>query len=312
VQEVDKKRTVVFEWKAYEHYKLTDVGPEVNLLDPSFVHTHINSIDLDLDSNLVVSSRNLDEITKIDRKSGNILWRLGGKNNQFKFVNDSIGFSAQHAASTLPNGNLVLFDNGLFHKPRFSRAIEYRLDATNKTATLVWSYRNTPDITSEIWGNVQRLKNGNTLVAWGESEIAATEVDPQGQKVFEMTFPKDVFSYRIFRFPMDLQGIVSDIKSVDRVSANNLGQNFPNPFNPSTTIPYELSTTAHVTLKLFDLLGRDVMTLVDETKHQGRYSAVVDLGNLPSGVYFYRLQARLVSGGQSADVVKVKSMIYLK
>jgi hypothetical protein len=312
VQEIDRQRRVVFEWKAYEHYKLTDVGPEVNLLDPSFVHSHINSIDVDLDSNLVVSSRNLDEITKIDRKNGNIIWRLGGKNNQFKFVNDSLGFSAQHSSSILPNGNLILFDNGLFHKPHFSRALEYRLDTTNKTATLVWSYRNSPDIASDIWGNVQRLKNGNTLVAWGDNEVAATEIDPGGQKMFEMTFPKDVFSYRIFRFSINIKDIVSGVSSDDRVSDIELGQNFPNPFNPSTTITYELPRSAHVTLKLFDLVGREVMALVDENKEPGRYSAVVNLGNLPSGVYFYRMLARPISGGQTGAVVKVKSMIYLK
>ena len=304
LQEIDKKKQVVFEWKAYEHYKLTDVGPEVTLTDPSFLHSHINSIDLDLDSNLVVSARNLEEITKIDRKSGNILWRLGGKNNQFKFVNDSIGFSAQHSASILPNGNLILFDNGLFHFPQLSRAVEYRLDAINRTATLVWSYRNTPDVASIFWGNAQRLKNGNTFIGWGKSDIGATEVDSRGEKVFEMSFPTEVFSYRAFRFPFNVRGGVSSVSDIHAQADFSLEQNFPNPFNPLTVITYELSTGAHIVLKVFDILGRDVETLENENKQAGRYTAVFNPKNLPSGIYIYRIQA--------GSAVRSRSMLYLK
>ena len=304
VQEIDKKKQVVFEWKAYEHYKLTDVGPEVTLTDPSFLHSHINSIDLDLDSNLVVSARNLDEITKIDRKSGNIIWRLGGKNNQFKFVNDSIGFSAQHSASILPNGNLILFDNGLFHVPQFSRAVEYRLDATNKTATLVWSYRNAPDVASIFWGNAQRLKNGNTFIGWGKSDIGATEVDSHGEKVFEMSFPTDVFSYRAFRFPFTVRGGLSSVSDVCAKADFSLEQNFPNPFNPLTSITYELSTEMHIVLKVFDILGREVVTLENQNKQAGRHTALFNPKNLPSGVYIYRIQA--------GNAVRSKSMLYIK
>ncbi len=304
VQEIDRKRKVVFEWKAYEHYKLTDVGPGVNLLDPSFVHSHLNSIDIDLDSNLIVSSRNLDEVTKIDRKSGNIIWRLGGKNNQFKFINDPVGFSAQHSASVLPNGNLVLFDNGLFHKPHFSRAVEYKLDTTSKTATLAWSYRNTPDVASIFWGNAQRLKNGNTFISWGKSEIGATEVDSKGEKVFEMTFPKDVFSYRMFRFPVNLKAIVSKVPENPIVAKIHLEQNFPNPFNPSTKITYEIAAPGHVSLKLYDVLGREVATLFDGSAEAGRHLALFHVGMLPGGVYFYRLGV--------GNVARVKSMLYLR
>jgi len=304
IQEIDKKRKVVFEWKAYEHYKLTDVGPEVNLLDPSFIHSHINSIDFDLDSNLVLSSRNLEEITKIDRKSGNILWRFGGKNNQFRFINDSVGFSAQHAVSVLPNGNLILFDNGVYHKPHFSRAIEYRLDAINKTATLVWSYRNTPDVASIFWGNVQRLKNGNTFISWGKSQLGATEVNARGEKVFEMSFPADVFSYRIFRFPTNLQNVISSAENTPIASEIHLEQNFPNPFNSTTAIGYQLSAFSSVKLRVFDAIGREVAVLVDEEQSPGSQKVVFAPNDLPSGIFIYRLQTGTTS--------KAGKMLYLK
>ena len=74
-------------------------------------------------------------------------------------------------------------------------------------------------------------------------------------------------------------------------TAFTLMQNYPNPFNPSTTMNYELPTKGFVTLKVFDLLGREVAVLVNEEKSAGRYSVQWNAAMLPSGVYFYRLDA---------------------
>ena len=70
-----------------------------------------------------------------------------------------------------------------------------------------------------------------------------------------------------------------------------LSQNYPNPFNPSTQIRYQISESGRVTLTVFDLLGREVRTLVDEQKQPGTYTVTFDGSGLASGVYFYRLQA---------------------
>jgi hypothetical protein len=71
----------------------------------------------------------------------------------------------------------------------------------------------------------------------------------------------------------------------------SLSQNYPNPFNPRTAIRFQLSAVSHVTLKVFDLLGREVADLVDEQKGPGTYTATWDARGLASGIYFYRLQA---------------------
>jgi hypothetical protein len=69
----------------------------------------------------------------------------------------------------------------------------------------------------------------------------------------------------------------------------NLAQNYPNPFNPSTTIDYAVNNTAHVTLKVYDMLGKEVASLVDEQKSAGSYRVNFNAASLPSGIYFYSL-----------------------
>ena len=70
-----------------------------------------------------------------------------------------------------------------------------------------------------------------------------------------------------------------------------LGQNYPNPFNPSTTVHYEVPQATYVKITVYEVLGREVATLVNELKQPGRYEAVFDGRNLASGVYLYRMQA---------------------
>ncbi|MCU7500093.1 MAG: T9SS type A sorting domain-containing protein [Ignavibacteria bacterium] len=70
-----------------------------------------------------------------------------------------------------------------------------------------------------------------------------------------------------------------------------ISQNYPNPFNPTTTIRYAIASPSHVTLKIFDMLGREVAVLVNEEKPEGLYNAVWKADNVSSGVYFYELRA---------------------
>jgi len=199
IQELDRSKDVVFQWRSWDHFQITDIlGQPLGGRSVDYVHG--NSLDADPDGNLLLSSRHLNEVTKIDRETGEVLWRLGGKNNQFTFVNDPIGFSYQHSARWLPNGHLVLFDNGVFHAPRFSRAVEYEIDERKKTATLTWQYRHDPDVFGIATGSVQRLPSGNTLIEWGTTKPTVTEVTSDGRVVSELSFEQGVFSYRGYRF----------------------------------------------------------------------------------------------------------------
>jgi len=96
-------------------------------------------------------------------------------------------------------------------------------------------------------------------------------------------------------------GGATAVEKVSSVPAEfALEQNYPNPFNPSTAISYQLSVVSHVTLKVFDALGREVATLVEAQQSAGRYRVTFDASNLTSGTYFYRLQA-----GNSVDTKKL-------
>ena len=100
--------------------------------------------------------------------------------------------------------------------------------------------------------------------------------------------------------------IISGIKPVLNIVPEeyNLSQNYPNPFNPTTKINYTIPKTGLVTLKVYDILGKEIATLVNEVKNTGSYIVEFNGSNLPSGTYFYRLEA--------GDYVNVKKMLFIK
>jgi hypothetical protein len=177
-----------FAWSGWDHLRIQDwIEPPApdpaSTEQPDFDHP--NSLAIDQDGNYIVSWRNLGEVTKLDAQSGEILWRLGGANNQFTFVNDPLGgFSAQHYARILPDGHLLLYDNGTRHSPPETRVVEYALDPVARTATLVWEFRHAPPIYTAYVGSAQRLASGNTAIGYGFAGHAA-EVGPDGSVVWE-------------------------------------------------------------------------------------------------------------------------------
>ena len=303
IQELDKNKNVVFQWRSFDHFKITDATHE-DLDDNLIDYVHSNAIEYDTDGNILLSSRHLDEITKIDRATGNIIWRWGGKNNQFTFINDSIHFSHQHTIRKTPTGTYSLFDNGNFRTPAFSRALEYMLDEKAKTATLVWQYRHTPDIFSMAMSSMQRLPNGNTFIGWGTASAAAvTEVRPDGTVALELQFPDSIVSYRAFRSPWPLSSASTNVlqQSNETITSFSLHQNYPNPFNPTTTIQFDLKKRANVSLKIYDMLGRTIATLIEKEMSAGNYSVPFNATVHSSGTYLAVL--KITVGDQSGKNV---------
>jgi hypothetical protein len=155
--------------------------------------THANALQVMRDGNYLASFRNLSSVWKINSSSGDVIWKLGGAGislpesggptGDFSFVGDPLGgFSCQHGARELPNGDILLFDDGDGHSPPQSRGAEYTLDTVGGTATLVWQSTPSTSLYTSISGFSQRLSNGNTLVTYGTTQTIE-EWDPTGTDV---------------------------------------------------------------------------------------------------------------------------------
>ena len=200
IQEFDSNKNLIFEWNAWEHLNIADYH-NLNLTSNRIVWMHGNSIHIDLDSNILVSNRRSSEVIKIDRNNGDVIWYFGGPNNEFSITNDPYnGFSRQHDVRRIENGNILLFDNGNDHDPPISRAVEYELDESEKTANLVWDFSHPEGYVGLAMGSVQRLPNNNTLINWGSllfQGAVITEVDYDKNIVFEIQYPYPFYCYRV-------------------------------------------------------------------------------------------------------------------
>ena len=124
-----------------------------------------------------------------------------------------------------------------------------------------------------------------------------------------------IYEYRLKQ--IDFNGEFNYYKLGNEVSVGNpnsflLMQNYPNPFNPVTTIRYELHQSANVSLNIFDMTGREVMTLVDQFEEAGFYKIDFNGGNLSSGAYYYRLEVSPSNSAITGKFVDTKVMMLLK
>jgi hypothetical protein len=190
LQRIGRDGTLLFEWSSLDHYAIDDADDFVwKTPGPAgYDFSHSNAIEVLPGGDYLVSARHLSEITRIDHRTGDIVWRMGkGRGNQFRFVDDPKGgFANMHAVRRLSNGHLLLIDNGNGHVPPSSRAVEYEIDEVAMTATLVWSFE--PGIFSCCMGYAQRLPNGNTLVNLGQ-DYRVFEVSPAGEVVWRARLP---------------------------------------------------------------------------------------------------------------------------
>lgn len=238
VQELDQNRNVVFQWRSWDHLDLTETYD--SLLFSYIEHSHLNSVELDTDGNFLLSLRHLSQIIKIDRNTGETVWRLGGKKNEFTFINEHEEnapnyFSYQHDARRQANGNITLFDNGNQRKSNlYSRAVEYKIDETAKTAELVWEYRREPDFYASNRGSVQVLKNGNYLVGGVRSStelpFSGAEITPDGETVMSYLLQDGFNSYRAFKFDLPA------CPAIGRVERNDIILNEEYNFNETDKI----------------------------------------------------------------------------
>ena len=183
VQHLSPTGTVLFEWTPFDHFALTDLdsaaraGSNVNW-------THGNAIDLDAEGNLLISFRSLNEITKINTRTGAVIWRMGGLANQFTFEGTAVpAFAAQHGLRLTGPSELLLLDN--LGDPAGSRAERYTVDEVGRSVQLLATYGEGSGVIAQLGGTTQPLPDGHTLVAFGNGG-RVEEYDGAGTPVWRI------------------------------------------------------------------------------------------------------------------------------
>lgn len=222
-QEIDiETGDLIFEWRATDHISMKEVFTTPNWKDghgknkhDAFDFFHINSIDKMDTGDYLISARYMHAVICVSGKTGEVLWQLGGKNNDFVDLDHALDFAWQHHVTWQGNGTISLFDNhanNVFHSPSsHSKGMIIKLDIEKKTATLVGKYVHPDEILNVSQGSVQIVpESGNVLVGFGNSP-AYVEYSPSGEVLCAAHWaPKVTFeiidfgmakSYRVFKHP---------------------------------------------------------------------------------------------------------------
>jgi hypothetical protein len=201
VQEVDiETGEVLFEWHSLDHVGLEEsyYRPSPDL-DWGFDYFHINSVDPNPEGYLTLSARRTSAVYKIDRNTGDVAWRLGGKYSDFE-MGPGTRMHWQHDVRCHTDNIITIFDNARVTSGEQSRAIVVEIDEDAMQATLVGEYVRPEKTLSDTQGNLQVLPGGHVFVGWG-SEPYFSEFSQDGELLFDASFPREVESYRAFRFP---------------------------------------------------------------------------------------------------------------
>jgi hypothetical protein len=187
---------VLFEWSSLDHVGLEETYMAKPTTDQVLDYFHINSIGETSDGNLLISGRNTSTLYKVDRSSGEILWRLGGKKSDFSFGTGA-EFHWQHDGRAWNDTTYSVFDNGANATEKRSRGVLLDVDESARTANLIQAYLHPAAFLSQTLGSVTRLDDGRVFVGWGDQPYFS-EFAPDGALLLDGQLPIGVRSYRAF------------------------------------------------------------------------------------------------------------------
>jgi hypothetical protein len=172
-----------------------------------------------------------------------------------------------------------------------------------------------------LWETASELNNSGFSIERnyansGYTEVAfvpgfGTTTEPKSYSFSDQNLRNGVYSYRLKQIDFDGTFTYSDEVEIEVIApaSFSLDQNYPNPFNPSTRISFSLAVDSKVSLKIFDVLGQEVASLVNKDLTQGVHTYDFNASGINSGVYFYKIEATGVNGSEFTDV---KKMILVK
>ncbi|MGP4087248.1 arylsulfotransferase family protein [Streptomyces sp. KR55] len=210
VQEIDiATGRKLLDWSALEHVPVTqsDLRAPRDAATP-YDFLHVNSVGVDTDGNLLISGNAASTVFKVDRDTGEIIWRLGGRNSDFR-LGVGARFSWQHDVRAVGDNTYRIFDNSTPNGlPGYeSRVAWIKIDPKRGTARLVHQLTHPDMMSTAREGGSQSLDNGNTFVSWAASAPGRiSEFSRDGRLLFDATFPAspDSSSYRAYR--LDWEG----------------------------------------------------------------------------------------------------------
>jgi outer membrane protein assembly factor BamB len=211
VQEIDiRTGRVLFQWDSAGQVPYADsYMPRPSSPSTPWDWFHINAVHLDTEGNLLVSSRNTWTVFKVDRRTGQVMWQLGGKHSSFtlraapgqELDRDGKIFAWQHDPEAVGGGEYTFFDDesggNLLGS---SRVVTVRLDLATRVATLVKSDDQPEGQVAQLMGNAQTTPAGDLFVGWGALPYIS-EFSPSGKLVFNAELPAGVSTYRAYLLP---------------------------------------------------------------------------------------------------------------
>jgi hypothetical protein len=198
IQEIENDK-VIWQWDASDYAEFFEFNPnkEVFSDDKPADYLHTNTITLDTtDGNIIMSFRDLNQIIKLERRTGKILWRLGGLNSDFALTKQ-MKFLGQHAVKFAADHSLLFLDNGSEKTRPYSRIVKFKLDEKSKKVTQFEQYK-IPHMMIPTRGNVFELKS-NYFICGGINKYALI-VDPTTDE-YKLDVRANYEIYRIYWVP---------------------------------------------------------------------------------------------------------------
>jgi hypothetical protein len=190
---------VVMEWRSLDHVPISDSYRQPG---GTYDYLHLNSIEVLPSGDLLVSARHTWALYKLDRRTGAVVWRLGGKRTDFA-LDRALQFSWQHDARRPAHGVLTVFDDGSDGPTKTdsqSRGLRFQVDARRRTVRLAAEYHHPNPLLASAMGNVQLLAGGHTLIGWGARPYIS-EFSSDASLVTDYRLAAGQQSYRAFSLP---------------------------------------------------------------------------------------------------------------